>query len=58
MIKEKNSDKGSSKKLLALMNKYNISDELATAIGEEAVSIAQKLFEKWKTNFERAHKNK
>ncbi len=44
MIKEKNSDKGSSKKLLALMNKYNISDELATAIGEEAVSIAQKLF--------------
>ena len=58
MIKEKNSDKGSSKKLLALMNKYNISDELATAIREEAVSIAQKLFEKWKTNFERAHKNK
>ena len=54
MIREKNSDRTPSKKLLALMNKYNIPDDLALAIGEEAVRMAQELFVKWKKNFEKA----
>ena len=46
-----------SDRLLSLMNKYNIPEELGKAIGQEAVVIAQDLFAKWKTNFEKAHKN-
>ncbi len=46
-----------SEKLLSLMNKYNIPEELALALGQEAVVMAQDLFLKWKTNFERSHKN-
>ena len=46
-----------SDRLLTLMNKYNIPEELAKALGQEAVVLAQDLFVKWKTNFEKAHKN-
>ena len=46
-----------SDRLLSLMNKYNIPEELALALGQEAVGMAQALFEKWKTNFERVYKN-
>ena len=45
-----------SDRLITLMNKYNIPEELAKAIGQEAVVMAQDLFVKWKTNFERVHK--
>ena len=46
-----------SDRLLSLMNKYNIPEELALALGQEAVVMAQDLFVKWKTNFERVYKN-
>ena len=37
-------------KLMALIVKYNISEELALALGQEAVAMAQRLFQKWKNN--------
>ena len=46
-----------SHRLLSLMNKYNIPEELALALGQEAIVMAQNLFAKWKTNFKKAHKN-
>ena len=46
-----------SDRLLSLMNKYNIPEELALALGQEAVVLARDLFVKWKTNFERVYKN-
>ena len=45
-----------SDRLLTLMNKYNIPEELALALGQEAVVMAQNLFVKWKTNFEKEYK--
>ncbi|MCJ7713223.1 hypothetical protein MUO66_02015 [Candidatus Bathyarchaeota archaeon] len=45
-----------SNRLLSLMNKYNIPEELALALGQEAVVMAQNLFVKWKTNFEKEYK--
>jgi hypothetical protein len=42
-----------SDKLQQLIIKYHIPEEIAVAIGEEAVSMAQRLFEKWKNNFEK-----
>ena len=45
-----------SDRLLSLMNKYNIPEELTLALGQESVVMAQNLFVKWKTNFEKEYK--
>ncbi|MCW3997043.1 MAG: hypothetical protein NWF10_00550 [Candidatus Bathyarchaeota archaeon] len=58
MLKKGKPEIKPSGRLLELMNKYDIPVEVAQAIGEEAVRMAQTLFEKWKTNFKRAYKTK
>jgi hypothetical protein len=54
---EKNMNLKPSGKLLALMKKYNIPEDITVAIGEETVTMAQELFEKWKTNYLRVKEN-